>query len=915
MSTTQEKPKAAAGATASRSAPLRPHVITAVFTRNFSSYFSNPAGYVFITLFVLVCSWAQFWRPEFFVNNLANLAPLNEWMPYLLLFFIPAITMNAWADERRLGTDELLLTLPASDFEVVLGKFLAAVGIYTVALAFSLSHVVILRFLGTPDYSVLATTYLGYWLMGVLMVAIGLVASLLSSNATVGFILGALFIALPIFANLIAAPFPTSTRRTLEDLSVSAQFRDFGTGVIPLSGVLYFLSLAGTMLFLNVVLLGRRHWAGGERSKDKWLHATIRVAAVLLIVVSLNGIVSAWGIRTDLTAERLYTLSPESMSLLNQIPADKPVYIQAFYSPDVPRDYVETRSNLLGLLRAYEAKGGDRVKLNLVETELYSAAARDAEKRFGIEARRVVTADQARQTSSEIYLGVAFTSGLEQVVVPFFDLGLPIEYELTRSIRVVTKGNRKKVGVLQTDAKLLGGFNFQSMGQNPEWPVVTELKKQYEVSSVSADSPYPGDLDVLLVAQPSSLTQKQIDTLTAYVREGHPTLFFMDPLPLVDPQLAPEVPRQPPGGMMGGGPPPEPKGDLKPLLDLLGVQWPNNEIVWNPYNPHLQLADMPPEVVFIGEGGAGSEAFNPSSPITAGLQEVVLMFGGLLGTTGKTEFTPLLRTDDRGGTLRYDESIRQGMFGMSSINPQRRHFRSGRGYTLAAIIQGKPGTEAPRSPEEAAKKKDEKAPPKTAPMKAIVVADLDLISEQFFEIRRRRIENFDFDNVTFVLNCVDVLAGDEGYITLRKRRPIHRTLDRLEEQTRKFVVRSQDETKAAEEAAKEQLDQAQKRLDEKVEKVRANKEMDERTKDIMLSNLQAVESRKLEVEKAAIEDEKRKKLLESKANKEEEVRGIQNQVRAVAILFPPLPALFLGIGVFLTRLNRENQGANPNRLA
>ena len=893
--------------------PLRYHVIRAVFDRNFQAYFSNPAGYVFITLFVLVGAWAAFWRPEFFANNQANLGTLNDWMPYLLLFFIPAITMSAWAEERRQGTDELLLTLPAHDIEVVLGKYLAALGIYTVALLFSLTHVAILAWLGSPDLGIVVSTYFGYWLMGVLLIAIGLVASLLSSNVTVAFILGALFCAIPVFTRLLGLAFPPAVRRQIEDLSIPAQFHDFGTGVIPASGVFYFVTMAGAMLYLNMILIGRRHWAGGERSRGLAGHSLARVLALVVGLIAVNSLVAKAGWRVDNSAEHLYTLSAESKALIKQIPDDRPVYIQAYYSPEVPRDYVEAKANLLGLLREYAALGGDKIRLNLVETEVYSPAAREAQKRFGIEPKRVLSTEEARQSASEIFLGVAFTSGLEEVVVPFFDPGLPTEYELTRSIRVVSKSGRKKIGILATDAKMLGGFDFRSMGQETEWPFVTELKKQYEVSSIALDAPIPSNLDVLLVAQPSSLTQKQIDALTDHVRQGHPTLLFHDPLPMFNPSLAPEVPKMPQGGPFGGGPPPEPKGNLQPLLDLLGIDAPGNEVVWNRYNPLVANPEIPPEFVFIGKGSGGEDAFNPSESASSGLQEVVMMFPGLVRTKGsKPEFFPLLRVGGVGGSLPFGEVVQQSMMGVSGINPARRHVPSNMEYTLAARIQGKPADDA--RPRDEAKEKDQPRPA-PAELKLILIGDLDLIGEQFFEIRRRKVENLEFDNITFVLNCVDVLAGDDGFIPLRKRRAEHRTLTVLEKQTKDFIAQSQKEARQAEDDAKDTLERAQKSLDAKVAKIRDNKDLDERSREIMLSTLEKVENRRLDVEKAAIDDDKRRKVQESKATMEQSIRQIENRVRVGAILAAPLPALLLAAFIFGIRAGRENQGANPNRLA
>ena len=923
MTTLQKKPNAAPAPAARPSTagrwPLRFHVIKAVFDRNFQAYFSNPTGYVFVILFVLASVWAAIWRPEFFANNLANLGTLNDWMPYLLLFFIPAITMSVWAEERRQGTDELLLTLPARDIEVVLGKYFAAVGIYTAALVFSFPLVLVLYYLGSPDPGILLCTYLGYWLMGAMMIAVGLVASLLSANATVAFILGALFNAVPVFIGLAGLAFAPATRRTIEDLSIPSQFRDLGTGVVSASSVFYFVSLAVAMLYLNMILLGRRQWAGGQRSRGLVAHNLVRVVALIVAVVAGNFLISKQGWRLDASAEQVYTLSPESKAVIAGISADRPVYIQAYYSAEVPRDFVIARDNLLNKLREYAALGGDKVRLNLIQTELFSNEARDAQKRFGIEPRRVVSAEEARQSASEIFLGVAFTSGLEEVVVPFFDPGLPTEYELTRSIRVVSKAGRKKVGILATDAKMLGGFDFRQMGQETEWPFVTELKKQYEVSSVAADGPMPGDLDVLLVAQPSSLNQKQLDALTDYVRAGHPTLLFMDPLPMFNPMLSSEVPKMPPGGMMGGQPP-EPKGNMQPLLDALGVDSNGGEIVWNSYNPLLAMPDLYPEFVFVGKGSGGDNAFNPAEPASSGLQEVVIMFGGTLRPKGSSpEFIPLMQVGGIGGAAPFNQVVQMGMMGqITGINPLRPFVPDNMEHVLAARIKGKAGAPAAGSAEaEADLKKPGQPKPTGGEVNAIVIADLDLISEDFFGLRRRRSEkeNLDFDNIPFVLNCVDVLAGDDAYITLRKRRPKYRTLARFEQLTRDYVRQAQKETKQAEDEEAEALKKAQAALDAKVAKVRQDKELDEASREQKLLTLQKVATRQLEVETAGIKDETRRKRQDIKANREEKTRELETGVRVATILAAPLPVLLLAALIFGVRASRENKGANPNRLA
>jgi hypothetical protein len=166
-------------------------VVSAVFRKDMRTYLGNPTGYVFITLFIIVAQAVLILREEFFSRNLADLATLNEYMPVLLMIFVPALTMNAWADERRSGTDELLLTLPVRDGEVVLGKYLGVLGTYTVSLAFTVvAQLGVLAILGDPDKGLMLSTFTGYFLVGALFAAIGLASSMLTANVTVAFIMG-----------------------------------------------------------------------------------------------------------------------------------------------------------------------------------------------------------------------------------------------------------------------------------------------------------------------------------------------------------------------------------------------------------------------------------------------------------------------------------------------------------------------------------------------------------------------------------------------------------------------------------------------------------------------------------------------------------------------------------------------------
>ncbi|HUQ90552.1 MAG TPA: Gldg family protein [Bryobacteraceae bacterium] len=842
--------------------------IRAVFFRELSGYFSTPTGYVFIAMFVFLSAIAAFWQESFFSTNLANLDQLNAYFPFLLIFLLPSIAMTLWAEEKRQGTEELLLTLPATDTQIVCGKYFAAAAIYTVCLLFSLSHIVVLRWLGSPDPGLMVTTYFGYWLMGASLLAVAMLGSMLTDNLTVAFILGALFVSVPVFLNRAGSVLQGTAQRTLEKLSVVEQFRDLSAGVVTAPAVVYFVALALAAFYANVALLGRRRWL---REGMKY-HVLLRFAATLVIAGALTTLAGQVRLRWDATSEQIHSLSPDTRNLLQSLDPKQPVFIHAYLSPEVPRAYLPTRRALISTLREFEAAGREGIRARIVETLKYTPQAREAQERYNIRPTRIPASEES-SSLNEIFLGVVFACGNEEFIIPFLDRGLPVEYELIRSIRVVSRAKRKKIGILSTQAKLFGGVDFQKRSQSTDWSIVAELRKQYEVSEINADVDYP-PLDVLIAPLPHTLTPPQLDRLTAYAKQGRPLLAFVDPMPAFNLSLAPA------GGSEES---PTPRTNLKPLLDFLGVVWQSDRIVWEDYNPHPQLKSLPKEFVFAGKG------FNPSEAVSSGLQEVVMLYPGELKrrTDAATKFVTLIETTDAAGVLRFDDLVQRSPFG-TAINDAAEHKTDKVKHVLAARI--------------------------TQGANAILVADLDLMGEQFFELRRRGIENLNFDNVSFLLNAVDQLAGDTSVISLRKRRPRHRTLEAVEARTRRYDEQRLKQTQEAEVFADARLREAQSRLDRAVREIQQRTDLDEQAKQIMISNVQSVETRRLTVARQGIEDEKQRQVENSRAEMENSIRGIQNTIKLLAVALPPVPAFLVFLIVTARRLARERIGTPLDRI-
>lgn len=916
------------------------NVLSAIFKRDFISYFSNPTGYVFICVFVVLSALATFWPPEFFANNLANLDQLSRWLPFIMLVFIPAITMSAWAEERRQGTDELLLTLPASDFDVVLGKYLAGVAIFTVSLLFSgLSIFTVFNYgLGNPDPGLFVSTFVGYWFMGIAMIAIGMVASFLTSNLTVGFILGMIF-NMPLALFGVADWFvkDPAWADTIRRWSAVYQLGDFKRGVLSLGGMTYFLAIAAVMIYVSMILIGRRHWQSRDDGKYMLAHYAARGLALLALTVGLTVIIQDRNaLRADVSTEKLSTLSPDTRELLADLRDNKDVKsikIDAYVSPQVPTDYTAVKLNLTNTLEEFKALGGGKIEVALHEIQNFGPEAELAEKNFGITPQEQIVTDGGEQKVEEFFMGIAVTSGLDKVVTPFVNKGIPIEYELIRSIMTVADKQRPKVGIVNTGINIMNPDG----SQRGEWPLITELRKQYDVVSVDASQPIRGNYDVLLAVQPSMLSPDAFDHFVDAVRSGIPTAVLEDPLPYFYPASMPGTgePKQSMmggmGGMFGGGQT-EPKGDIDQLWRLLGIRVNPMEVIWQDYAPEASVRSMQdPQWVFIDENNGNKKAFNEDLDVSSGLNQLLVLYPGSIS-----------RVDD--SKLKFEQIIATGVgnsgtaparllqrFDPQRPNPNREsvpRMRTKDGYVLAAHITGPPPEEdaalaapakegvdpadAPENAEESIKAKKAK----TRDMNVIVVTDIDWIIPSFFFIREGGEEAFlpATQNVTFILNIVDKLAGVDRFMDIRKRTRIHRTLAKIDEATaasRDEASKKQDEF-IADINKKEEA--ARKAMAEKIDQVESRTDISTMEKDVLLEQVRMREQNKLDAEVRALAAQRRRQIKENDYKLDQDIRSVQDRYKLYAILIPPIPPLLLALAVFFRRRELERQGVSRERL-
>ena len=906
-------------------------------------------------------SFAAFWPHEFFTTNLANFDQLNKFLPYIMLIFIPAITMSIWAEERRQGTDELLLTLPAKDFDIVIGKYFAAVLVFTVSLLFSqLSNFgVLLAMTGgesPPDNLLLFSTYLGYWFVGIAMISLGMVASFLTNNLTVGFIFGAALNApLAFFSNSDVILSNSTWIQRLFDWSLLQRFEPFGRGLISASSICYFLGIVVIGIYLSLILIGRRHWLGGRDGTSMFWHFVLRAAFLVAMAIGAVLIVQHSPLnrlRMDISDKKISTLSDSTTTVLKELAENedgKPIEIEAYVGSSVPTEYVKTKFDLVNLLREFDVIGGTRVNVNVHQgIEPFSEEAILAEKRFGIRPQKVRTQSRGAPREEDVILGVAVSCGQRRIINRFMSYGMPVEYELMRSIKTVSREQRKVVGIVQTDALVTGAAirTGDRVQRIPKLKIISDLEKQCDVEIIDAsneialylDADEGGEAkrryDVLMVVQPSKMTPSEMENLTAALKTGQPAVIFEDPYPV--PESFPQVggtffPRR----FQRNGNETAKIEDLWDLLDLdidrrqttvgdntITSPW----LVWqaltdNPYRLDQQL-NRPGEMFVIRQNdGAQGSRFHADHDAMEGIEELFIQFSGDIKQkpTSRLKFDDLVKTGSA-GRIQFLDWVTH-----AQMRPNQNELIKARGaanetFVLAAHIKGDNWETMVPADEEGAKSN----------LNVVYVADMDMLSNYFVDMRNAPIRNnieYVSQNMSFVLNVLDSLAGEDTFLNIRNRRVSHVTLAKIDKQyeiaqTEVFnsVNDIQIDFTTELNSVREKLTSKLKPLQDQIQKLEVKKKEGKpydaaklAAKKALLDTEVREQQQRLQTrtQELTIEREEGKRSINLEA--ELKIQKIQQFFKLCAVVVPPIPPLIVGIIVFFQRRLREREGISKAR--
>ena len=418
------------------------------------TYFSSPTAYIFLGTYLLITMFTVFWIEKFFSRNIADLRPLFDWMPLLLVFLVSTLTMKMWSEERRMGTIEFLLTLPVKTYHLVLGKFFACLAMVATALLLTIGLAFSVGLLGNVDWGPVFGAYFASLLLASAYISIGLYISSRTQSQIVSLILTALVCSIlyMLGSSAIVNFFGNKVTEVLKLLGTGSRFDSISRGVIDFRDIYYYLSITVVFLLANTISLQSLKWSVETRKPQ---HTMIKAFVVLFIVNVLGA--NFWlnkvtALRADMTASKLYSISPATKEVLSQL--DEPLLIRGYFSARTHPLLAPLVPTIRDFLKEYQMLGHGRIRTEFVDPRENEEIEAEASRKYNIQPAPFQIEDRSSVSMVNSYFNIVVQYGDQFEVLGFDDLievkydGMGhidvqlrnLEYDISRAIKKTMQG-------------------------------------------------------------------------------------------------------------------------------------------------------------------------------------------------------------------------------------------------------------------------------------------------------------------------------------------------------------------------------------------------------------------------------------------------------------------------------------------
>lgn len=469
--------------------------------KEIAQFFASPVAFVFLGTFLAVSLFSFFWVDAFFARNIADVRPLFQAMPLLLIFLVAALTMRMWSEERRQGTIEFLMTLPVTPLQLVLGKFLACVVLLLIATVLTLPLPITVSFLGDLDWGPVWGAYLATLFLGSAYIAIGLFVSsrndsqIVSLIVTVLVCLGFYLLGSPTLVNLVSQ----TAGELLESLSTSVRFESITRGVLDVRDIYYYLSLVGVFLALNVLGLERQRWSTGRgvKAHHRAWYALVGLAVLNLIAGNL-WLSEVRHLRVDLTRGEVYSISEATEQTLSRL--QEPLLIRGYFSSKTHPLLAPLVPQLRDLITEYEVVSDGRVRVEFIDPQANPELEDEANTKYSIRPVPFQVSDKYQASLVNSYFNVLVAYGDQFEVLGFRDL---IEVKEAAETEIDVKLRNPEYDITKAIKKVLTGF--QSSGE-----LFASIPSPIRFTGyISAESALPEELKLLRSALDGVLEELQ----------------------------------------------------------------------------------------------------------------------------------------------------------------------------------------------------------------------------------------------------------------------------------------------------------------------------------------------------------------------------------------------------------------------